>query len=141
MYNLMFQEDATSIGFPTFDGSPGIFIGTGEFYGISSASEYKEGAWAFLESFLTNDRIDWGFPTRVDLLEQVFEKAMTPEYQLDENGEVMKDAAGSPIQIPKTTWGFDGWETEIYAATREEVDEIQFMIDSAQPTNSDSEEI
>ena len=44
---------------------------------------------------------------------------------LDENGE--------PKQYPKTTWGYDNWEVEIYAATQEEVDLIWDMIEIAKP--------
>ena len=141
MYNLMFQEEATPIGYPTFDGSPGIFVTGNEIYGISSQSTYKDGAWAFLESVLADDKVDWGFPSRKDLLEEVFERAMTADYQLDENGEPMKDENGNPIEMPKTTWGYDDWQTEIYAATQEEIDEIRFLIDNARLASNNSEEI
>lgn len=141
MYNLMFQEEATPIGYPTFDGSPGIFINGNEIYGISSQSAYKDGAWAFLESVLADDKVDWGFPSRKDLLEKVFEKAMTPEYQRDEKGEIAKDESGEPIEMPKTTWGYDNWETEIFAASQEEIDEIRFLIDNARLAVNNSEEI
>lgn len=141
MYNLMFQEKATPIGYPTVDGSPGIFVSGNELYGISSQSEYKDGAWAFLESVLSGDKVDWGFPGRKDLLEKVFEEAMAAEYQKDENGEIMKDESGDPIEIPKTTWGYDDWQTEIFAATQEEIDEIRFLIDNARLAANGSEEI
>ena len=141
MYNLMFQEEATPIGYPTFDGSPGIFINGNEIYGISSQSTYKDGAWAFLESVLADEKVDWGFPSRKDLIEKVFEEAMTPEYQRGEKDEIVKDENGEPIEMPKTTWGYDNWETEIFAASQEEIDEIRFLIDNARLAVNNSEEI
>ena len=40
----------------------------------------------------------------------------------------MKDEEGNPIQVPKTTWGYNDWQAEIYAATQEEVDALKDMI-------------
>ncbi len=135
MYNLMFEDATTSIGFPTFDGSAGIFLNGVETYGISSKSTNKDGAWQFIESILADydsDR-DWNFPTKTSQLEKAFEEAMKPEYQYDENGQIMKDEEGNPIQAPKTTWGYDDWDAEIYAATQKEIDEIKAMIEMAKP--------
>ena len=143
MHNLMFEEETTSIGYPTFDGSAGVFLSGSEIYGISAKSECKDGAWKFMESVLAGDAEEyrWQFPSRADELEKVFEEAMEPEYQYDEKGEIMYDENGEPVQNPKTTWGYDDWEAEIYAATREEIDEIKEMIEIARPYYSGDETI
>lgn len=58
---------------------------------------------------------------------------MTPEYQYDEKGQIMKDEQGNPLQYPKTSWGYDDWYVDIYAASQKEVDEIKAMIEVAKP--------
>ena len=90
---------------------------------------------------MADEKVDWGFPSRKDLIEKVFEEAMTPEYQRGEKGEIVKDENGEPIEMPKTTWGYDNWETEIFAASQEEIDEIRFLIDNARLAVNNSEEI
>jgi len=135
MYSLMFEAPTTNIGYPTFDGSIGTFLEGSEIYAIFSNSENKEGAWQFIESVLQYEKPDewgmYGFPTRKDELEEVFQMDMTPEYMLDENGEKMLDEQGNPMQYPKTTWGYDDWQAEIYAATQEDVDHILEMMNNA----------
>ena len=54
MYNLMFEDETTSIGFPAFDGSAGVFIMGSEMYGISAKSRNKDGAWQFIENILAD---------------------------------------------------------------------------------------
>lgn len=128
MYHLMYEGDGICMGYPTADGTPGVFLQGYDMYGISAQSEHKEGAWKFIESTLVDERHRWNFPTRKDALEAAFEEAMEIEYRYDENGEIMKDEEGNPLQRPKTTWGYNDWEAEIYAATQEEVDALKDMI-------------
>lgn len=138
MHRLMFEAEATAIGYPTSDGTPGVFISGQDMCGISASSDCKDGAWAFVESTLAktgdNSHI-WMFPSRKDLLEELFAEAMEPNYQRDADGNIMYDENGNALQYPKTTWGYDDWEAEIYAATQEEVDEIKAMIAAARPMN------
>ena len=135
MYTQMFEVDVTNIGYPTFDGSLGAYMHGDGMYAIFSNSENKEGAWQFLESVLAYDEPEeWGihgFPSRKDELQEVFEADMTPEYLLDENGEKMLDENGEPLQHPKTSWGYDDWNTDIFAASQEQVDDITEMLNSA----------
>lgn len=144
MYYLMFEEDGViPIGYPTSDGKPGVYISGNETYGISSQSANKDGAWKFMESLLTENTAthSWGFPARKDELEEVFKEACEPQYQYDENGEIKVDAEGNPMQYPKTTWGYDNWEVEIYAAGEEEIEGIKQLIEIARPLSQESEEI
>ncbi len=138
MYSQMFGVEVTNIGYPTFDGSLGTFMQGDQMYAIFANSENKEGAWKFIETVLQYDKPDewgvYGFPSRKDELNEVFEADMTPEYQLDENGEKMLDENGEPLQNPKTSWGYDDWNTEIYAASQEQVDAIMEMMNSAKST-------
>ena len=144
MYHLMFEEDGvTSIGYPTADGEPGVFLSGSEIYGISAQSENKEGAWKFLESMLSEQQSShmWGFPSRKELLEEMFKEACEPNYQKDENGEILTDKEGNPMQYPKTSWGYDNWNVDIYAASQEEIDGVRHLIEIARPLSRDSEEI
>ena len=136
MHRLMFEDEVTAIGYPTSDGTPGVFISGQDMCGISANSKYKEGAWAFVESTLAKpDNLDgfWMFPSRKDMLDELFAEAMEPAYQRDANGEIMYDEEGNALQYPKTTWGYDDWEAKIYAASQEEVDELKAMIEMARP--------
>ena len=144
MYHLMFEEDGvTAIGYPTADGKPGVFLSGSEIYGISAQSENKEGAWKFLESMLSEQQSShmWGFPSRKELLEEMFKEACEPEYQKDENGEILMDEEGNSKQYPKTSWGYDNWDVDIYAATQEEIDGVRHLIEIARPLSRESEEI
>ena len=144
MYYLMFEEDGvTTIGYPTADGKPGVFLSGNEIYGISAQSENKDAAWKFLESILSGQSTSygWGFPSRKEQLEEMFTEACTPEYQKDEKGEILMDEEGKPMQYPKTSWGYDNWDVDIYAATQEEIDGIRHLIEIARPLSRESEEI
>ena len=144
MYTMMFEEETNCIGYPTMDGSVGVFLQGMEMYGITSKSAHKEAAWQFMENYLSpneNDRYSWGLPTRVDELEAMFEEDMKPEYQYDENGEIMYDENGVALQYPKTSWGYDDWEADIYAATQEEVDFVKDMIAVARPAGMNDQTI
>lgn len=143
MYRLMLEDEATWIGYPTMDGSAGVFIQGSNMYGISSRSTNKDGAWKFIEVILSKDEDgrDWQFPTRLETLEAMFEESMTPSYQYDENGRIMYDENGEPLQYPKTSWGYDDWDADIYAATKEEIDDIRAMIDIAKPISGNVETI
>ena len=144
MYYLMFEEDGvTPIGYPTSDGKPGVYLSGEETYGISSQSANKDGAWKFMESLLSEETTAhaWGFPSRKDELEEMFKEACEPQYQYDENGEIEVDVEGNLMQYPKTTWGYDNWEVEIYAADEDEIEGIRHLIEIARPLSRESEEI
>lgn len=143
MYSLMFNEPVTFIGYPTVDGSSGNRIDGENCYAITTKCDDPDGAWEFIESMLQyQPQPEWGsmrnLPTRRDMLEETFEKAMKEEGQYDENGEIMLDENGDPIIWPKTTWGYDDWTAEIYAATPEQVQVVRDLIDnSSAATNND----
>lgn len=142
MYCLMFNEPVTFIGYPTVDGSNGNRISGENCYAITTKCSDPDGAWTFIESLLQYEPMpEWGrnrFSIRKDMLEEGFEKAMTDEVVLDENGEPALDENGEVIINPKTTWGYDDWSVEIYAATPEQVQMVRDLIDNATAaTNSD----
>ncbi|MCM1118257.1 MAG: extracellular solute-binding protein [bacterium] len=146
MYSLMFNEPITFIGYPTVDGSSGNRLNGQSCYAITTKCSNPDGAWAFIESMLQyKPHPEWGgmhnLPIRKDMLEEGFEKAMEDEMALDENGDPALDENGDPIIYPKTTWGYEDWEAEIYAATPEQIQMIRDLIDSASASTNNDETI
>ncbi len=139
MYSLMFPEEIKVMGYPTTDGEGGIKLSSYNSYAMTSKAQNKEGAWAFLESMLVYEKYDeWnhnGFPTRKDMLEEMFVVASTPEYIYDENGEIMLDEQGNKMENPKTSWGYDNWQADIYAATKEQCDAVRALLDKGEMTS------
>lgn len=147
MYSLMFNEPVTFIGYPTVDGSSGNRINGENCYAITTKCDNPDGAWEFIESMLQyQPQPEWGggmrdFPIRRDMLDEYFEKAMKEEGQYDENGEIMLDENGEPMIWPKTTWSYDDWTAEIYAATPEQVQAVRDLIDNSTAATSNDQTI
>lgn len=132
MMNGMFGEKVSYVGYPNNEREGNLVQGTGGFMGISAKSKKKDAAWEFVSSMLSEDYQQslvegngsgWGFPIKISALEKMFEKDMTPEYYEDENG--------NQVEQMKTSWGYDDFNMDIYAATQEEVDEVRKLIESA----------
>jgi ABC-type glycerol-3-phosphate transport system substrate-binding protein len=126
VYDAMFGEPITFIGYPTESGT-GSAITNGEvLLGISSKSKNKDAAWSFVKMFLTSEYQNgtniWNFPIMKSALQAKFDAAMTPEYTQDESGNQVK-------QI-KTSWGYNDFNVDIYEATQEQVDAVMKLINS-----------
>lgn len=66
----IFDQPVTYVGYPTADGSANVILNCRTLYGISAASQNKEGAWAFIESWLSRPvEFAWGFSPRRSQLE------------------------------------------------------------------------
>lgn len=146
MYALMFNEPITFIGYPTVDGSGGNRLYGQHCYAITTKSANPEGAWAFIESMLVySPQPEWGgyggLSIRKDMLEEYFAKAMEENMLKDENGDPILDENGEPIINPKTSWGYDDFTAEIYAATPEQVQMVRDLIDSAVASTNNDETI
>lgn len=140
MYSLMFPEAIKVMGYPTTSGEGGIKLSSYNSYAMTSKSDNKDAAWLFLESMLQYEEYDeWrhnGFPVRKDMLEEMFTKASTPDYIYDENGEIMLDENGNKMENPKTSWGYDNWQADIYAATQEQCDAVRALLDQGEMTSN-----
>ena len=137
MYSEIFGGDYNCIGFPTVDGTGGHALSTGDAYAISSKSSRKDGAWAFLESILTeesDERFRSGFPTRKAALDAMAAEAVEVDYVMDENGQVMKDENGEPLVSGTSSIGYeDGWEYTYHTPTQEEIDKTLALMEHAKP--------
>ena len=116
MYHEMLGEDITFIGYPTADGTiTHRMVTNGAQFAISSKSEKKDGAWAFIEYYL-NEYTGTGsgdvLSTNKKILQKQIDEAMNPEVVKDEKGEVLLDADGNPILNYEGNWRdiFQNWE-------------------------------
>ncbi len=145
MYSEIFGGEYTCKGLPAADGSSGTLLLSSGLYGITSKAAQKEGAWEFLESYLTqdNDMYSYGFPSRKEKLDEMAKKAVTVEYMTDQNGDLVLDGNGDPIETG--SGGMisysDGWSYTYRKATQAEVDLIMQLIDKAKPVNLGSTQI
>lgn len=128
MYKGMFGEPFTFVGYPTTKDN-GSFIGSADsLLAMNAKSENKEGVWQFIKSRMDketledSDNMGFGFPILKSALEDQFKEALEEEYYEDEEGNKHKQ--------PKTTWGFNDFSVEIYAATEEEVEAVRNLIES-----------
>ncbi len=144
LYPAMFGEEVTFIGFPTTDGKGGcILVGSGS-YAIASGSKHKDGAWSFIESYLSskNEMFEWGLPTNRERFDALVEEELHVEYVKDENGELVLDEDGNPI--PERGGGglvMNGWEYNYRPATQEEIDILLAMIEVAEPVSMGNQDI
>ncbi len=141
-------EPVTCIGFPDINGGSGCQMSVQETYGISSKSQHKEAAWAFIESVLTKepgDRFDSSsLSTRKEVLAKQREEATRVTYVTDENGEPVLDENGEPIEEGQgggiTMYGVSGssWSYSYHRTTDEEADMVDALIAVSVPFNYDN---
>ncbi len=129
------------VGYPSEDGTSGNTFYKQTSFAISAVSPNQDAAWAFVRAQLlaqtqeSENNYMWCFPIMQAAFDAMLEAAMTPEYQLDENGEIMYDDNGEPLKYPKVTYGeaTDGGETrtvEIYELSQEDADIILDLIEN-----------
>lgn len=112
-------DDIVIIGLPTESGS-GTILYANDKVAISSKSKYKDEAWLFLKTLLEEDvqKSVYSLPILKSAIEAKFEEAATPNKYTDFDGV--------EHEYPKTTYSTsNGDEIEIYAATKEEIDQIR----------------
>ncbi|MGN0420304.1 MAG: extracellular solute-binding protein [Acetatifactor sp.] len=146
-YMKALNNEVTFVGFPTVDGKRGNLLSIGELFGISSRSEMKEGAWEFLEFYLSgesdSDRYNFGFPANRKQFEKEAAEAVKIQYYTDDNGDYILDEEGNPIQM-NAGGGMsyeDGWSIDFTVPTQQEVDTIVSIIENARPISVRNEEI
>ena len=130
MYNGLFGEKVNFIGYPDVDRKGNMITSTSGSVAINASSKHKDGAWAFVSTLLSDEyqeglvaenSMSWGFPVKRSALEKQFAKDMEKEYTTDANG--------NQVEQMKTSWGYDDYEIDIYAATQEEIDAVRTIIE------------
>lgn len=130
MYNAYFGVDTTWIGFPMSEGVGSEFQIIDGGYGITSACAHPEAAWRFLRKIFTKDyQLSLNpFPINREAYDVLLEKAMTPTYMRDENGNILLDASGEKIEMPKNHWPVGSQIVDFFALTQEEADQLMDLI-------------
>ena len=117
-----FGEEVTAVGYPAADGSVSHRGTAINHLGIVAASKQKEGAWQFIESFLSREDGAYTFlPARIDRLEEMAD-ALLPE----EGTESVEMKIH--IRIP------DGADESYAGMDREELDAVFAIIEAADYT-------
>lgn len=139
VYRQLFKGEGTLAGYPTADGTRGVLLEGKEMMAISSQSEKKEGAWAFLEFYLQAEVItNFQMPTLVSTFEEKVDKAMEIEYEYDKDGNLKYDKEGNPVQKIKMQYGHYDFNADIYAMTEEELEGFYELLDQAVRGNNES---
>lgn len=134
IYPAMFNEPVTYVGYPTTDGSVGCRLSMNRGLAMTSKAENKEGAWEFIEFYLTREdkMFEYGFPSNKKAMQELIDKELKVEYIKDEKGELVLDEDGNPI--PENNHGgigYGDWEYEYHNCTEEEIALVQEIIAQA----------
>lgn len=131
MLKGMFGEEITFIGYPNSRRLGTLIRSTDAELAIAAKSKNKDAAWEFVKGFISKEYQDemtnghsWGFPILKSSLNKQFTMDMTPDYYKDENGKKQES--------PKTSWGYDDFQIDIYAATQADVDAVRDILESAE---------
>lgn len=98
IWEAIFGREFIIKGFPTEEGT-GLSVRGNNLLAINAKSRYKETAWKFVKSLLTeeyyeNEKVE-GFPTRIQAYDRMNEVYLTPEYVMDEDGNQTEQMKGS----------------------------------------------
>ncbi|MBP5745834.1 MAG: extracellular solute-binding protein [Lachnospiraceae bacterium] len=121
---VMFGEELGYIGFPTANGS-GNTIGFDNALAISADSQYKDGAWEFIRTYISDDfqdKITYGFPINKAALKKRGQEATKPQTYIDENGKE---------QVVKESYWLDGKEVEVDPPTQADIDAFIGVLETA----------
>ena len=158
----MFGESVNYIGYPNETGDSGTYLTdyTGGL-AITAGSVNKEGAWAFLESFLSQDNDYHGFSPRISKFEEEKTEAVRVEYvyehvfaedgtfllddegkyvyKLDDEGNpvIALDKNGEPAVVHYDHRSyFGGWEYIYHTPTEEEASGTEDLLRMAKPASN-----
>lgn len=145
LFEEMFGGEAACVGFPTADGSTGCRFYANNALAISSGSSHKEGAWAFMESFLANEDYEDtnDFVTNRAWLEKKAATALAAEYATRDDGTLV-EVDGKYVMINYSAYTVtyeDGWTFSSHIPTEEEIQQIFALIQMAHQPGGESDMI
>ena len=118
----IYGEEIGFIGYPTAEGSGTAVNFMCAKLAIASGSKKQQEAWDFVKFYIQNGYDNQGFPLVKEQFDQVMARAMEEEYAT-ENGVQSRMIKGS-------YWVGDG-SIYVYAATKEDVDAVVQLVESA----------
>ncbi len=141
----IFGEPITAIGFPSAS-TNGVLAYGNNCISINAASKNKDAAWSFIESLLTkealsDDMFQWGLPISRTIYEEQMKEAMTPNYLLDETGEIVLDEEGCPIEVSNYSYSWGDFEMDIYAVSEDEAAKMMDTINRIDGAYSYNEQL
>lgn len=140
----MFGSEVTYIGYPNENGESGTYLRGYTGVAITSKCSDKEGAWSFMEHWLSegnNTRYSFGLPSNKSQFAEARAEATKVEYVLDENGEPLLDDNGEPVVQSHGGMGYGDWEYDYRPATEAEADLLEALIGIARPASDSDEQI
>ena len=144
-YKALFGGEITCIGYPNARSGSGASFSTRDKYAVLARSKVKEGAWAFIESYLTREHPSYfglNLPNSKSELERLAEEAVNVEYVLDENGEQVLDEHGNPkvlgAEYSGGGLGEGNWMYYYRVPAKEEIDMVFELIQAAEAGVSDA---
>ncbi|MDE6640972.1 MAG: hypothetical protein K2K63_10630 [Acetatifactor sp.] len=111
-----FGEFADVVGYPTQSGEPRYLMLSEGALGINSASDRKEGAWAFIEYIILNGVDEKDPYAKFSVLKEKFERQLYPE---DEDGKYQNIFFNEPVH------------TGLTPPTEEQADRMRYIVDHA----------
>lgn len=113
------------IGYPTAEGSGTAVAFRSSDVAINARSKNQAGAWEFVKFYLLQGYDGQGFPMVQERFDEVMEAAMKEDYTESES------ESGGRERLPKGTYGAGDEIIIVYAASREEVDVVLRLVESA----------
>ncbi len=125
------NQPITFKGFPSEDKNGTLAMVSGGL-AMTSSCKYKEGAWAFMRTLLTEEyqKSMWNLPINKNVFDEKLAEAMKQEY----------DSEGNPISIGSMGLP-DGSQIEFYALTQADADLINSLINSVERTATQDESL
>lgn len=128
MYRALFEGDVRYVGYPSEDGR-NIKITADDLYGIPCMAQNKEGAWAFLEYYLSLPQETYNhFPSRKDAFEEALQRDLLHEgYEVNEEGILV--SAGTNMSMMSSSR--NGWTFSPGEIRQEDIETVRDLISRA----------
>lgn len=124
-----FQEEIILKGYPSAEGKPSHRAQVIDALAIATQAGHKEGAWEFLEFYLSGEEGDFYFSTKKSILLNQAEDAATPIYSLDSEGNPQRREDGSYYTRTKLYIYVDGNPIPADCVPQKQVDAVLKAID------------
>ena len=125
MTKYILGEQMIALGYPGANG--GLIQSSDSLFAIAEDSPNKEVAWEFVKCMISKeyqcDYIYYNNPIHKGAFDALMEDAMEKSYYEDEDG--------NKVENVKMSYDWDGLEIDIYAATKEEVEEYRKIVEGA----------
>lgn len=126
----LFAGDVVFAGYPSEDGQ-NVKLGTIEeaLYGIPCYAGNKEGAWVFLEFYLSRPMdMEGTLPARKDAFEEAIQRDMLHEgYEVNEEGILVREGT----DIPKSVFSIGGQEVSPGEIQKEDIELLMELLSRA----------